>query len=312
VIASAARAGIGHVVKITSKASADSPIARRRDHTEIENGLIASGLGYTLLRNNAYMQNFFMLAPSISTTNSFGSSTGQGRVGMVDRRDVAGVAARIVASPDPHTGKTYWPTGPESLSYADAAKVLSTVLGRTITFHPLTFDEHKQATVDVGVPEHVAEMNAQADAGVRLLRGEATMAKKTDPTRSYAPRSCTSSTSTRKNPRGSRQFASPPVRYRQTQSCRTTWPRSAESCPSSTASSAGTRAGTHGIPRRLAHDPRPRPPAHPEPTDDRDRRSHRLFVPYTFAAAFRRQHGQPPGRWRQQQASTGFAGILTH
>lgn len=34
--------------------------------------------------------------------------------------------------------------------------------------------------------------------------------------------------------------------------------------------------------------------------------------PYAFAAAFRRQHGQPPGRWRQQQASTGFAGILTH
>jgi uncharacterized protein YbjT (DUF2867 family) len=58
VVASAARAGVGHVVKITSKASADSPIARRRDQTEIENGLIASGLGCTLLRNNAYMQNF--------------------------------------------------------------------------------------------------------------------------------------------------------------------------------------------------------------------------------------------------------------
>jgi AraC-like DNA-binding protein len=34
--------------------------------------------------------------------------------------------------------------------------------------------------------------------------------------------------------------------------------------------------------------------------------------PYAFASAFRRQHGQPPGRWRQQQASTGFAGILRH
>jgi uncharacterized protein YbjT (DUF2867 family) len=162
VVASAARAGVGHVVKITSKASADSPIARRRDQTEIENELIASGLGYILLRNNAYMQNFLMLAPSIATTNSFGSSTGQGRVGMVDTRDVADVAARIAASPDPHTGKTYWPTGPDSLSYAVAAKVLSTVLGQTITFHPLTFDEQKQAMVDVGVPEHIAEMNAQA------------------------------------------------------------------------------------------------------------------------------------------------------
>ena len=57
VIGSAVRTGAGHIVKITSKASADSPIARRRGQAEIENGLIASGLGYTLLRNNAYMQN---------------------------------------------------------------------------------------------------------------------------------------------------------------------------------------------------------------------------------------------------------------
>jgi uncharacterized protein YbjT (DUF2867 family) len=162
VVTSAACAGIGHVVKITSKASADSPIARRRDQTEIENGLIASGLGYTLLRNNAYMQNFLMLAPAIAKTSSFGSSTGDGRVGMVDTRDVAAVAAQIAASPAVHQGKAYWLTGPESLSYADAAKVLSEVLGRTITFHPLTFDQQKQAMVDVGVPDHIAEMNAQA------------------------------------------------------------------------------------------------------------------------------------------------------
>jgi uncharacterized protein YbjT (DUF2867 family) len=136
-----------------------SPIARRRDQTEIENGLIASGLGYTLLRNNAYMQNFLMLAPAIAKTSSFGSSADDGRVGMVDTRDVA---AQIAASPAAHQGKTYWPTGPESLSYADAAKVLSKVLGRPVIFHPLTFEEQKQAMTDVGVPGHIAEMNAQA------------------------------------------------------------------------------------------------------------------------------------------------------
>ena len=53
VIDSAVRAGVEHVVKITSKASADSPIARRRNQTQIETALIASGLGYTFLRNNA-------------------------------------------------------------------------------------------------------------------------------------------------------------------------------------------------------------------------------------------------------------------
>ncbi len=50
VVGSAVRAGVDHVVKITSKASADSPIARRRGQTGIANGLIASGLGYCPIR----------------------------------------------------------------------------------------------------------------------------------------------------------------------------------------------------------------------------------------------------------------------
>src|SRR5438105_4628723 len=89
---SAVRAGVQHIVKITSKASADSPVARRRGQFEIENGLIASGLGYTLLRNNAYMKNFLMMARGIAETSSFGSATGDGRIGHVDTRDVAAVA----------------------------------------------------------------------------------------------------------------------------------------------------------------------------------------------------------------------------
>jgi len=164
VIDSAVRAGVEHVVKITTKASADSPIARRRNHAEIENALIASGLGYTLLRNNAYMQNFLMMAPGIVRANGFSTATGDGRVGHVDVRDVAAVAAEIAASPSAHVGKTYWPTGPEVLSGTEVAAVLSNVLGRTITFHPITFEEQKQAMLDVGLPEAVADDNATAVA----------------------------------------------------------------------------------------------------------------------------------------------------
>ena len=162
VIDSAVRAGVGHVVKISSKASADSPIARRRGQAEIENRLIASGLGYTLLRNNAYMQNFLMMAPGIARTDSFGTSTGDGRIGHIDARDVAAVAAEIAVSPDPHAGKTYWPTGPRVLSCPDVAAALSKVLGRPIGFHPLTFDEQKQAMIAVGLREAVADDNARA------------------------------------------------------------------------------------------------------------------------------------------------------
>jgi len=161
VIHSAARAGVEHVVKITSDASADSPIARRRWHTEIEAGLTASGLGDTLLQANAYMQNFLALAPAIAKTSGFGSSAGAGRVGMIDARDVGAVAAAIAVSPATHRGKTYRLTGPDLLSYSDVAAVLSTVLGRPITYRELSSEDDKEAMIRAGVPDPVAEMNAQ-------------------------------------------------------------------------------------------------------------------------------------------------------
>jgi uncharacterized protein YbjT (DUF2867 family) len=162
VIHSAVRAGVRHIVKVTSKASADSPIARRRGQAEIEAGLIASGLDHTLLRANAYMQNFLALAPGIAASDSFGSSTGSGSVGMVDARDVAAVAAKVAAEPAAHAGRTYWLTGPELVSYEDVAQTLSKVLERTVTFRELSFDEDRDAMIRAGVPAAIAEMNAQA------------------------------------------------------------------------------------------------------------------------------------------------------
>ena len=74
------------------------------------------------------------------------------------------LAAQIAASPAAHAGKTYWPTGPDVLSANEVAAVFSRVLGRTITFHPITVAEQKQAMLDVGLPENVAEDNARAVA----------------------------------------------------------------------------------------------------------------------------------------------------
>src|SRR3984957_14358485 len=162
VVASAARAGVGHVVKATSKAPADSPIARRRWQAEIEAGLADSGIPHTLVWSNAYMQNVLALAPAIAATSSFGSSAGQGRSGLVDARDVAAVAAEIITSPAARAGKTYWLTGPELVSNYDVAAVLSKLLGRTISYRELTFAENKAEMISAGIPEQIAEMNAQA------------------------------------------------------------------------------------------------------------------------------------------------------
>ena len=162
VVDAAVAGDVKHVVKVTSKASRDSPIERRRGQSEIEAGLAASGLPHTLLRANAYMQNFLVLAPVIAKTSSFASSAADGRVGLVDARDVAAVAARIAAQPQGHAGQTYWITGPQLLSYADVAAIFSDVLERAITFHPRTAEEDRDAMIAAGIPAPIAEQNAQA------------------------------------------------------------------------------------------------------------------------------------------------------
>jgi uncharacterized protein YbjT (DUF2867 family) len=162
VIAAAARRGVRHIVKITSKASADSPVERRRGQARIEAHLENSGLSSTLLRANAYMQNLLALAPTVKQTGTFVMSAGDGRVGMIDTRDVAATAAKIAASPEAHAGRTYRLTGPELITYDDVATELSDALGRTVAHRRITPAEHRTAMIRAGVPETVATSNALA------------------------------------------------------------------------------------------------------------------------------------------------------
>jgi uncharacterized protein YbjT (DUF2867 family) len=162
VIDSAVHHGVTHIVKITSKASADSPVDRRRGQAQIEAHLDATGLAYTLLRSNAYMQNLLALAPMIKQTQGFLMSAGDGQVGMIDARDVAATAAAVSISPREHAGRSYWLTGPDLITYTDVAKELSDTLGHAVEYHQIPPDEHRAAMIRAGVPEAVATSNAQA------------------------------------------------------------------------------------------------------------------------------------------------------
>ena len=162
VIDSAVRQGVTHVIKVTSKASADSPVDRRRGQAQIEAHLQTTGLAYTLLRSNAYMQNLLALAPVIKQTNGFLMSAGDGQVGMIDARDVAATAAAIATGPKEHAGQTYWLTGPGLITYTDIAEELSAALGHPVEYRQISPAEHRAAMIQAGTPEAVATSNAQA------------------------------------------------------------------------------------------------------------------------------------------------------
>lgn len=162
VIRAARDAGVGHITKITVDASADSPIARRRDHYAIEQTLAQSGVDHTLLRSNAYMQNFLALAPVIAATSRFASPAADGRIGMVDAADVAETAATVAAYPERYVGATYRLSGPAALFYDDVADQLSDLLGQTVTHDKISVAEQEATLLSFGMPAPVARANAQA------------------------------------------------------------------------------------------------------------------------------------------------------
>lgn len=163
VIDAAVRQGVGHVVKITNhKATADSPVARRRDHARVEAHVRATGLDYTLLAPNFFLQNLFAFIPSIRESHSFVMCSGDGRLGMVDARDVAAAAATVAGAPAAHAGRSYLLTGPELVSYADVATALGTALGHEVEYRSVSPETHRAMLVDAGVPESAATSNVQA------------------------------------------------------------------------------------------------------------------------------------------------------
>ena len=152
VIDAAKRAGVAHVVKQSVPwADPDAAVVFSRWHGQIEQHLAESGLAYTLLRPSNFMQNFLMSAQPVADQGILYGMTGEGRVGYIDTRDVAAVAAELLTSPG-HQGTSYTLTGPEALSAAEVAERLSAATGRQVRSVDLGPDAFRQALAGAGLP----------------------------------------------------------------------------------------------------------------------------------------------------------------
>lgn len=166
-IRAAKRAGTRHVVKLSvNGADVNSPVRVARWHAEGEKELEASGIPFTHLRPNAFMQNFLGLAPTIVSQGEFYQPAADGKVSHIDVRDIAAVAAKALTE-DGHQGKTYVITGPEALSYDDVARKLSTALGRPVKYVNITPEDFKKSLLGWGIPEYMADGLNEFFAAIR-------------------------------------------------------------------------------------------------------------------------------------------------
>ncbi|HEY9282230.1 MAG TPA: NAD(P)H-binding protein [Pyrinomonadaceae bacterium] len=86
--------GVRHVVKLSQlHADASSPERFLRYHGVVEAAIRESGLTYTFLRPNLYMQGLLNFHESIRQQSAFFAAAGESRISAVDVRDLADVAA---------------------------------------------------------------------------------------------------------------------------------------------------------------------------------------------------------------------------
>lgn len=151
-IDAAKQSGVEHIVKLSQfKADANSPGRFLRYHAAVETALQASGIAYTFLRPNLFMQGLLNFRSTIASQNAFYAAAGEAKVSLVDVRDIAEVAVAALTEAG-HEGKTYDLTGSQALTHAEIAEQLSTALGRKITFVDVSPEAMHDALLGVGFP----------------------------------------------------------------------------------------------------------------------------------------------------------------
>jgi len=148
-------AGPKHIVKLSALGGRESMFPSGHRHSE-EN-IEASGLPYTFLRPNGFMQNLVNYnAGTIRSQNAFYGCQGNGAVSVVDIRDIAAVAVMVLAATG-HEGKSYALTGGEALTNGHVAEKISRVAGRKISYVDLPPAEFRKALLSAGMPEWSAD-----------------------------------------------------------------------------------------------------------------------------------------------------------
>jgi uncharacterized protein YbjT (DUF2867 family) len=151
----AKKSGIKHIVKQSIMlADLNADVEAMRLHRQAEKLIEDSGIPYTFLRPNEFMQGFINFqGTTIKSNNAFYIPAEDAKVSFVDARDIAAVAVKALVDGDKHYNKTYMITGPEALSYHQTAEILSNATGKKIEYMSISEEETREALKETGMED---------------------------------------------------------------------------------------------------------------------------------------------------------------
>jgi uncharacterized protein YbjT (DUF2867 family) len=151
-VQAAKEAGVEHIVKLSQlHADIGSPVRFLRYHANVEQAIRGSGMSFTFLRPNLFMQALLAFKDTIAQSGKFFAPIGDARVSLVDIRDIAEIAAQALVGSG-HQGRVYDITGPQALTHAEIALQIGNAMGRPVSFIDVPPEAMRQAVLDVGFP----------------------------------------------------------------------------------------------------------------------------------------------------------------
>lgn len=166
VIDAAVAAGVARIVYTSASHADTSDLVVVPEHRATEELLRASGLAWTILRNNWYTENYLGSVEGARATGVLLGAAGDGRVASAPRADYAAAAAAVLLGSG-HEGNVYELSGDHAWDYPELAAAIGEVLGREVVYRDLPAAEYVAALVGAGVPEGGAQFAAAADEGIK-------------------------------------------------------------------------------------------------------------------------------------------------
>lgn len=152
----AERAGVQHVTFLSAYGVDHAPPQMALRAIELD---LASrrSISHSIVRPAWFMQNFSetFLKP---VNDEIVVPCGTGVEALVDAEDIASVAAFTLSDPVRHSGRAYAPAGPEALTFEQAARLISTAVGRRISYRDVDRDTWIKAMIAAGVPSEYGDV----------------------------------------------------------------------------------------------------------------------------------------------------------